>query len=143
GRSSQRHPARPRSRPRALLAQRRRSALTAKGGPEALRSRDCQTGRRPLGRPDADPPSPRKAPPKPSDLAIVEPAAVAAGKAYDRQFDPRYLFDVGDVAATEKHFANFVNDRKLRASVERLGCRIPHLDRARLAIEAGGGAGVV
>jgi hypothetical protein len=92
---------------------------------------------------DGDPSSPRKADPRHDDLAIVGPDAVAAGKAYDRQFDPRYLFDVGDVAATEKHFATFVKDRKLRACLERLGCRIPHLDRARLAVEAGGGAGVV
>lgn len=92
---------------------------------------------------DGDPCSPRKADPKHHDLAIVGPDAVAAGKAYDRQFDPRYLFDVGDVAATIKHFAKFVKDRKLDARLERLDRRIPHLERARLAVEAGGGAGVV
>src|SRR5262245_17299000 len=92
---------------------------------------------------DGDPRSPRKADPKHYDLAIVGPDAVAAGKAYDRQFDPRYLFDVGDVVATEKHFAKFINDRKLDARLERLERRIPHLERARLAVEVGGGAGVV
>jgi hypothetical protein len=92
---------------------------------------------------DGDPRSPRKTDPKDYDLAIVGPDAVAAGKAYDRQFDPRYLFDVGDVAATKKHFAKFVKDRKLDARLERFEHRIPHLERARLAVEAGGGAGVV
>src|SRR5262245_3671952 len=92
---------------------------------------------------DGDPRSPRKADPQHHDLAIVGPDAIAAGKAYDRQFDPRYLFDVVDVAATEKHFATFVRDMKLNARLERLERRIPHLERARLAVEAGGGAGVV
>lgn len=92
---------------------------------------------------DGDPHSPRMAEPKHFDLAIVGPAAVAAGKAYNRQFDPRYLFDVGDVAAAEKHFAKFVQDRKLDARLERLDRCISHLERARLAVEVGGGAGVV
>lgn len=38
--------------------------------------------------------SPRKGDPKCHVLAIVGPDALAAGKAYDRQFDPRYLFDL-------------------------------------------------
>jgi hypothetical protein len=92
---------------------------------------------------DGEPRSPRKADPEQHDLAIVGPDAVAASKAYDRQFDPRYLFDVVDVAATEKHFAQFVKDRKLDARLQRLPRRIPHLERARLAVEVGGGAGVV
>src|SRR5262245_23799538 len=92
---------------------------------------------------DGEPRSPRAADPTYEDLAIVGPDAVAAGKAYDRQFDPRYLYDVGDVAATTKHFAKFVKDRKLRAHLEQLPRRIPHLERARLAVEVGGGAGVV
>ena len=92
---------------------------------------------------DGDPRSPRQADSTHSDLAIVGPDAVAAGKAYDRQFDPRYLFDVFDVAATEKHFAEFVKGRRLKARLEGLERRIPHLERARLAVEAGGGAGVV
>jgi hypothetical protein len=92
---------------------------------------------------DGDPRSPRKSDPEQFDLAIVGPDAVAAGKAYDRQFDPRYLFDVGDVAAAEKRFAQFVKDRKLDAHLQQLKRRIPHLERARLAVEVGGGAGVV
>ena len=92
---------------------------------------------------DGEPRSPRIADPKEHDLAIVGPDAIAAGRAYDRQFDPRYLFDVADVATTEKHFAKFVSDRKLAARLDRLERRIPHLERARLAVEAGGGAGVV
>jgi hypothetical protein len=92
---------------------------------------------------DGDPSSPRKADPKHCDLAIVGPDAVAAGKAYDRQFDPRYLFDVVDVAQTRKRFAKFVKDKKLDARLEQLESRIPHLQRARLAVEIGGGAGVV
>lgn len=92
---------------------------------------------------DQDPRSPRRTDPENHDLAIVGRDAVAAGKAYDRQFDPRFLFDVENIAATEEHFARFVKEKKLDARLERLARRIPHLARARLAVEAGGGAGVV
>ena len=92
---------------------------------------------------NGDPRSPREADPEQFDLAIVGPDAIAAGKAYDRQFDPRYLFDVEDFAATEKHFATFTKERNLNARLERLDRRIPHVERARLAVEAGGGAGIV
>ncbi len=92
---------------------------------------------------DGEPCSPRPSDPTYHDLALVGSDASAAGKAYDRQFDPRYLFDVTDVAATKKHFAKFVKDRKLSARLEQLERRIPHLERAKLAVEAGDGAGVV
>jgi len=42
----------------------------------------------------AQPCSPRRADGDETDIEIVGPDAVAAGRAYDRQFDPRYLFDI-------------------------------------------------
>jgi hypothetical protein len=92
---------------------------------------------------DGDPRSPRQSDPQQWDLAVVGPDAVAAGQAYDRQFDPRYLFDIGDVAATQKHFKAFVKAKNLSARLEQLDRRIPHMERARLAVEVGGGGGVV
>jgi hypothetical protein len=77
------------------------------------------------------------------DLAIVGPDSIAAGKAFDRQFDPRFLFDIGDIAGTKEVFAKLVAERKFDARLEKLDRRIPHVERARLAVEAGGGAGVV
>ncbi|MFC0529888.1 hypothetical protein [Phytohabitans kaempferiae] len=41
-----------------------------------------------------DPRSPRPNDGEEIDLAITGPDAVAAGRAYDRQFDPRYLYDI-------------------------------------------------
>src|SRR5579871_2892150 len=86
-----------------------------------------------------EPRSPRRADPDRFDLAIVGPDGVAAGKAYDRQFDPRYLFDVGDPDKTKEQFAKFVADRKLNAHLKLLDRRIPHVERARLAVDVGGG----
>lgn len=92
---------------------------------------------------DGDPCSPRNSDPQEFDLAIRGPDAITAGKAYDRQFDPRYLFDVKDVAVAIKHFVAFASEQKLIAHVEPLEQRITHVERARLAVETGGGAGVV
>ena len=92
---------------------------------------------------DDDAHSPRSVDPERFDFAIVGPDAIAAGKAYDRQFDPRYLFDIADVATTEERFAKFVADRNFNAWLQRPDHRITHVERARLAVEAGGGAGVV
>lgn len=92
---------------------------------------------------DGDPRSPRAADPPAYDLQVVGPDALAAGRAFDRQWDPRYLFDVTDVAACTQHFATFVSSKGLQATAEVLSQRIPHLQRARLAVEAGEGAGVV
>lgn len=94
---------------------------------------------------DGDPRSPRRADAECADLGIVGPDAQAAGRAYDREFDPRHLFDV-PVDKVEKacaDFAAFVAERGFDARAERLSQRVPHTRRARLAVEAGAGAGVV
>lgn len=46
---------------------------------------------------DGDPRSPRPIDPEAFDLHIVGPDAITVGRAYDRQFDPQYLFDVVNV----------------------------------------------
>lgn len=92
---------------------------------------------------DAVPRSPRQSDPELFDLEIVGPDALAAGRAYDRQFDPRYLFDITNPQASQKHFTDFVTAHNLRAELRVLPQRIPHLQRAQLATQIGGGAGVV
>ncbi|GIH97637.1 DUF2185 domain-containing protein [Planobispora siamensis] len=94
---------------------------------------------------DGDPRSPRPRDGEDVDLAIAGPDAVAAGRAYNRQFDPRYLFDVAvdRAEAMGGHFAAFAAERGFDAHARRLEERVPHTRRARLAVEAGGGAGVV
>lgn len=92
---------------------------------------------------DGDPRSPKRKDPDEFDLRIVGPDAIAAGRAYDRQFDPRYLFDVENVENARKHFSDFVNAQHKNARLDVLPKRISHLDRARLAMDIGDGAGVV
>jgi hypothetical protein len=94
---------------------------------------------------DGEPSSPRGADGEAADLAVVGPDAEAAGRAYDRQYDPRYLFDVAvdHVDDAREHFAAFAAEHGFDAHAERLRRRVPHTERARLAVEAGGGAGVV
>ncbi len=92
---------------------------------------------------DGDPGSPRATDPPAYDLQLVGPDALAAGRAFDRQWNPRYFFDVTDVAAYTQRFAAFVSSKGLQATAEVLPQRIPHLQRARLAVEVGEGAGVV
>jgi hypothetical protein len=94
---------------------------------------------------DSDPRSPRRADGEDVDLAIVGPDAVMAGRAFDRQFDPRYLFDIpiDRLESWRAQFAEFVAERRFDARLELLGNRVPHTERARLAVEVGGGAGVV
>jgi hypothetical protein len=94
---------------------------------------------------DAEPRSPRQADDDEIDMRIVGPDAVAAGRTYDRQFDPRYLFDI-PVAYAEQvqaQFNAFAAERGFDARAERLSHRVPHLERTRLAVEIGGDIGVV
>jgi hypothetical protein len=77
------------------------------------------------------------------DFSIAGADALDVGRAYDRQFDPRFLFDVATVDHCRDHFAAFAESLKKQAHLELLPKRIPHLERARLAIAIGQGAGVV
>lgn len=94
---------------------------------------------------DAEPRSPRRADGEDVDLRIVGPDAGAAGRAYDRQFDPRYLFDipVAQAERIQEHFAAFAAEHGFDARAEPLPGRIPHVERAHLAVEIGEGIGVV
>ncbi|MBN9681647.1 MULTISPECIES: DUF2185 domain-containing protein [unclassified Corallococcus] len=92
---------------------------------------------------DAEPASPRKKAPAEHDLRITGPDADAAGQAYDREFDPRFLFDRKDPADAAAHFEGFAKERGFDARAEVLSARIPHTERARLALEHGRGLGVV
>ena len=92
---------------------------------------------------DAEPAPPRKKDPPEFALRLTGPDAVAAGSAYEREFDARYLFDRRDPQDAAEHFARFAQERGFDARAEMLPARIPHTERARLAIEHGGGLGVV
>ena len=92
---------------------------------------------------DGDPRSPRREDPEMFDLAVAGTDAVDVGRAYDRQFDPRFLFDQVNVDRSRNQFAEFVKTLNKEAHLEVLPRRIPHLERARLAVEIGGGAGIV
>ncbi|WP_434301534.1 DUF2185 domain-containing protein [Corallococcus exiguus] len=92
---------------------------------------------------DSEPASPRKKAPAEHDLRISGPDAEAAGQAYDREFDPRFLFDRKDPADAAAHFEGFAREQGFDARAEVLSARIPHTERARLALEHGKGLGVV
>ena len=92
---------------------------------------------------DGEPRSPRAEEPEEHDLQIVGPDAVAAGRAYDRQFDPRYLYDVADVDRARERFSTFAGEHGFDARAEVLPRRVPHTERARKALEIGHGLGVV
>lgn len=92
---------------------------------------------------DEVPTSPRKKDPEQWDLQLVGRDAEAAGKAYDREFDSRFLFDRADPKDAMAHFAAFAKERGFEAHAEVLKTRVPHTERARRAVEHGGGLGVV
>ena len=92
---------------------------------------------------DGDPKSPRESDPRQFDLEITGADGIECGKLYDRQFDPRYLFDVEDTKGAIKHFEEFAKSKNKNAQMKVLDKRVPHINRAYSAIEAGNGAGVV
>jgi hypothetical protein len=92
---------------------------------------------------DGDPASPRRGDPAEVDLDIVGADAERAGRAYDRQFDPRYLYDVRDAEKAIAHFAEFCREQGLDARAVVCRERIPHTARALSAVAAGAGLNVV
>jgi hypothetical protein len=92
---------------------------------------------------DAEPTSPGKRDPETFDLEIVGPDAQAAGRAYDREFDPRFLFDRTDPSGAREHFEAFARERGFEAAAELRAERVPHTHRVVSALAAGGGIGVV
>jgi hypothetical protein len=91
---------------------------------------------------DGDPASPRKADPEQCDLRIVGEDAEAAGRAYDRQFHPLFLYDITDPLKAQQHFEAFVREKGFRARAE-VTPRVPHTERTRLALAVGKGLAVV
>jgi hypothetical protein len=79
------------------------------------------------------------------DLRVEGRDAEAAGRAFDRQWHPRYLFDVPRAAVRhlEAQFHACARRKGLDAQLVPLVRRVPHRERAALALAHGGGAGVV
>lgn len=78
------------------------------------------------------------------DFRIEGPDAEAAGRAFDRQWNPRFVFDIPahGVDAVKASFASIVKAAGLQASLVE-GPRIPHLERVDLVLKLGQGAGEV
>jgi hypothetical protein len=91
---------------------------------------------------DGEPASPRKKDPPSHDLRLTGPDAEAAGRAYDREFDPHHLYDRTDPRDAAEHFAAFAKQKGFDAKAE-VVARVPHTERVRLSVEAGRGMGVV
>jgi hypothetical protein len=92
---------------------------------------------------DGDPASPRPRDPREWDLEIVGKDAVAAGRAYDRQWNPRFLYDIPNVDAARQHFRAFATEHGLDADVRVLPARVPHTARVHDALKVGEGLAVV
>ena len=91
---------------------------------------------------DGDPASPRKGDGPDHDLTIEGDDAKAAGRAYDRGFDPLYLYDRSDPEATRKHFDDFAEGAGFTARAKVLTHRVDHIARAHSALAAGNGLAV-
>jgi hypothetical protein len=91
---------------------------------------------------DREPASPRKKDPPSYDLKLTGPEAEAAGRAYDREFDPSHLYDRTDPKDAAEHFAAFAKQKGFDARAE-VVARVPHTERVRWSLEAGRGLGVV
>ncbi len=77
------------------------------------------------------------------DIQIEGRDAEAAGKAYDRQWHPRFLFDIPrkHFGSTREHFQKEIGKHEYLASLSILPQRVTHLRRVDLALEHGRGAG--
>lgn len=78
------------------------------------------------------------------DFAIVGPDAIAAGRAFDRQFDPRFVFDIPEkgLEQTSQAFAELCEKHGLDAILVPMEQRMPHVQRAYAALEIGDGLGI-
>lgn len=79
------------------------------------------------------------------DFRIAGPDAIAAGKAFAFQWHPELLYDIppSHVAEVRQRFQSTVQEHGFDAYLVPLDHRIPHNERARLAMEFGDGAGEV
>jgi hypothetical protein len=80
-----------------------------------------------------------------ADFRIVGPDAAAAGRAFNRQLHPRYLFDIPahGVGPIQEQFAALVRERGLDARLVQLKKRIPHRRRIDLALAEGERSGEI
>lgn len=80
-----------------------------------------------------------------ADYRIDGPDAEAAGRTWDRQWHPRYVYDIPGHAhgRFEDGFAEFRKKHRYKAELTRLPDRVPHRTRADQALEHGDGAGIV
>ena len=79
------------------------------------------------------------------DLAIEGPEARIAGRAFDRQWHPEFLFDIPRDGVTEvrEAFEKMVREKNLIARMVELPERVNHRRRVDLAIAQGGGGGEI
>jgi hypothetical protein len=79
------------------------------------------------------------------DLRVEGPDAELAGRAFDRQWHPRFLFDIPAQAVQplRERFEALVRERGWVARLVTLDRRVPHRERVDLALEHGRGAGEV
>ncbi|MCI0457586.1 MAG: hypothetical protein L0Z62_11500 [Gemmataceae bacterium] len=80
-----------------------------------------------------------------ADFQIDGPDAERAGRAFDRQWHPLYVFDIPSHGSrpTQKSFRELVRQHGFNARLRRLRPRVPLRRRADLALEYGQGAGEV
>jgi hypothetical protein len=79
------------------------------------------------------------------DIKIIGTDAEKAGKLFDRNWHPEYIYDIPrkEFKNTQKLFNEIVKKHKLGASLNILGNRITHRERANLALEYGNGLGEI
>jgi hypothetical protein len=77
------------------------------------------------------------------DLVIEGPDAVTAGRSFNRQWDPRFLYDIPaeGLQMMKSLFDQCLQEQGLTASLKELSARIPHRQRVDNAIEWGKGCG--
>ena len=80
-----------------------------------------------------------------TDFRIEGPDAAEAGRRFDRQWHPRYLYDTPNHGVDEllETFGDFVTAEGLDAQLTLIPEGIRNHDRVGLALEQGGGTGVV
>jgi hypothetical protein len=78
------------------------------------------------------------------DFAITGRDAIAAGRAFDRQFDPEFVFDIPGqgIAPVTASFDELCKQHGYEAALVPIEPRMPHIQRARSALAAGDGLGI-
>lgn len=79
------------------------------------------------------------------DLEIEGADAIAAGLSLNRQWHPRFLYDIpiNGVSEMRRLLAESISNQRLEASLQAMAERIPHRRRVDLALEWGKGQGEV